>query len=339
MIGLIRRIARFRRHPKSYDLIIYKPDRIGDFVLAISSIRLLLSNFKGQSVLLVLSPSGKLLADEFFADAEVCVLNSGCELRQMRQFSVFMRELFQLLRLDSKQVISLKHHKREVDMIYERAIQCDKLYSCLGDLSVTFFRSLCVNPQSYPDSAPEGYCRELVAHYQLLDGVLDSTIKMEEVLPSFEPSVASASSDIVISPFGSDTKRDLRPDQVLSHLPADGLAGIVLIGSPAQIERLRVFAGNLSGMCANKVTVETFTTLRGYINAVRDADYVISTETATAHLAVASGKPGVCFLGGGHYGYFAPWGGGEFLWLSSPMECFNCNWHCKHDTIRCLNDL
>jgi len=66
------------------------------------------------------------------------------------------------------------------------------------------------------------------------------------------------------------------------------------------------------------------------------AQLVIANETGTVHIAGAVGTPGVCILGGGHWGRFIPY---ELtIPARSPvpktvihkMECFGCDWKCVH---------
>ncbi len=48
----------------------------------------------------------------------------------------------------------------------------------------------------------------------------------------------------------------------------------------------------------------------------------------------------VGILGGGHYGRFYPWGDPKFTRVvSKPMDCYGCNWHCKFETVRCIQEI
>ncbi|MFI4869710.1 MAG: glycosyltransferase family 9 protein [Steroidobacterales bacterium] len=77
------------------------------------------------------------------------------------------------------------------------------------------------------------------------------------------------------------------------------------------------------------------TTLQQLVELIATAELVISNDSAAYHIAVALRRKVICFLGGGHYGWFAPYPESEPMSdltrvLSVPMECFWCNWQCRY---------
>jgi len=74
------------------------------------------------------------------------------------------------------------------------------------------------------------------------------------------------------------------------------------------------------------------TTLTELSELLRNSKLLVSNETSAVHLAIAVGSPGVCILGGGHHGRFAPYPdellNGKFRFAMEPMDCYNCNWKC-----------
>lgn len=76
------------------------------------------------------------------------------------------------------------------------------------------------------------------------------------------------------------------------------------------------------------------TSLCEFIEIVRNAAIVISNETSAVHISAAVNTPCVCILGGGHFGRFLPYpeihGCKKSFPVINKMECFNCNWDCKH---------
>ena len=75
------------------------------------------------------------------------------------------------------------------------------------------------------------------------------------------------------------------------------------------------------------------------ISVIKYADFTLSNDTAASHITVAVRTPSVCLLGGGHFGRFQPYqveemqaGDSTILpkVVSMPMDCFNCNWICRH---------
>jgi len=58
------------------------------------------------------------------------------------------------------------------------------------------------------------------------------------------------------------------------------------------------------------------------------------------HIATALRKPVVGIVGGGHFGRFYPWGDPETSRVVNlPMDCYGCNWHCRYDRLRCIQDI
>ena len=81
-------------------------------------------------------------------------------------------------------------------------------------------------------------------------------------------------------------------------------------------------------------------TIDDLIEALAGSTAVLTSETATAHLAAALDLPMVCLLGGGHYGCFAPWSRSERqIWLSHPMDCYDCRWECIHPQPYCITKI
>ncbi len=64
----------------------------------------------------------------------------------------------------------------------------------------------------------------------------------------------------------------------------------------------------------------------------------LGVDTASAHIACAVGTPNIVVLGGGHFGRFLPYSALTSV-VCKPMECFGCNWQCKHETSRCIKEV
>ncbi|MCR5381931.1 MAG: hypothetical protein K6G44_13185 [Lentisphaeria bacterium] len=71
-------------------------------------------------------------------------------------------------------------------------------------------------------------------------------------------------------------------------------------------------------------------TLLELFSIIRNAHFVVTNDTGTAHLAPLFSVPTVVILGGGHIGAYLP----NPLYtkmqcVTHPMDCFNCGWNCK----------
>lgn len=95
------------------------------------------------------------------------------------------------------------------------------------------------------------------------------------------------------------------------------------------------------------------TSLAQFVSHIAASRLVICNESAAYQVALAYDRDIVCFLGGGHYGHFAPLPRSaadaavtfsRIIDLSVPMRCFGCNWHCIYpraprEAYRCVAEV
>jgi FkbM family methyltransferase len=93
-------------------------------------------------------------------------------------------------------------------------------------------------------------------------------------------------------------------------------------------ERLPGRTVNLCGRSTLRETTALLKRCRLYVGA----------ESAGAHIACAVGVPNVVLLGGGHFGRFMPYSPLTSA-VALPLECFGCNWRCKHSRTHCIKDV
>jgi ADP-heptose:LPS heptosyltransferase len=106
---------------------------------------------------------------------------------------------------------------------------------------------------------------------------------------------------------------------------------IELLGGPRDINlgrRLELIVGEKLIDKIGKTTLEQF------VDSIGAADLVITNDSSAYHIAMAFGTKVLCFLGGGHFGWFAPYPatGGRAATarvLYVPMDCYWCNWKCR----------
>lgn len=68
------------------------------------------------------------------------------------------------------------------------------------------------------------------------------------------------------------------------------------------------------------------------------ARLALGADTGLAHVACALKRPLVALLGGGTFGRFLPYSG-RSLALCLPLDCYNCNWRCRHQRAHCMTDI
>jgi ADP-heptose:LPS heptosyltransferase len=82
---------------------------------------------------------------------------------------------------------------------------------------------------------------------------------------------------------------------------------------------------------------------------LKQARLVLANESGTAHYAPFVGTRAVVLLGGGHFGWFMPYGDAlperlRPLSVYRRMECYGCDWKCRYDlpasgAVRCLDEI
>lgn len=84
------------------------------------------------------------------------------------------------------------------------------------------------------------------------------------------------------------------------------------------------------------------------LQLIKAAKIFIGNESGLAHAGIALNTPTICFLGGGHYNWFAPYPeeyhDKRTIFLSTKMDCFNCNWNCiyeikKNNSAKCIENI
>ncbi len=117
----------------------------------------------------------------------------------------------------------------------------------------------------------------------------------------------------------------------------EGLTGwnFLLLGGAEEKERLEGLVGRLNGRAIN---LGGMTSLRETAALIRRCRLVVGSDSCAPHIANAVGVPNVVVLGGGHFGRFFPYGNLTTV-VTQPMDCYGCNWACKHAVAHCVKDV
>lgn len=113
---------------------------------------------------------------------------------------------------------------------------------------------------------------------------------------------------------------------------ATGMTGVVC-GSKDEAQLSRDLCSQVQGPVVN---------LTGKLNLAElaalfaNASLVVANESGPFHVAAASGVPTLCILGGGRFGWCAPYdapvadGGSLPSSVWHEMDCYKCDWQCIH---------
>jgi ADP-heptose:LPS heptosyltransferase len=324
------------------DAAIFKLDRLGDFVLALGAIRLLLRHHGEERCVLVISEAAAELAAAEFPRTPRVVLPvpSGAVLRdwwplRRRHLPFFERTGFGTLINLSHQlapyhrlVLGWCQHRRWIGLQPAPRPGADLLSE---DENAW--------PAGYPQAGIGPLCAEMRAHLQVCEASLARAVGAEEVLPRLDSIAASRGDYLLVCPFASSSIRNYPGAALVNALrQAQAHEGIRLVfaGSASQRAALEDLAAKTEPP-RNEVHVAAGT--RAFARLVGGARAVLTMDSAGAHLAAALDKPAVILLGGGHPGKFGPWGGPRQQWLTHPLPCYGCSWHCIHPTTLCLTQI
>lgn len=342
-------VDRPRRRKK---LAIFKADGIGDFVLSSEAIRQLIAEHGTHEVTLIVSLELHDLAAAIFPGVEIRAIAPGHATRRVRVFRVAaLRSAIASAAYD--EVVCLRHYRTRYEDAILRALTTRRV--------VLLENQSAAGESSVRDATPGKFCviraktcetsdnipREWAFHAAILSKSMGRRVSPECMRPDWAwlpaPSKAAAPF-VLVSPLAGRRIRDLPPDLVRAAVgtaAASGLHNLILCGSQQQALRLGCYADLLrSALPHCRVDLRFPAHLPALVDLVASAAVVITAETSTAHIAAALNRPALVIIGGGHYGWFAPWRrSAAQVWLTKPLPCFNCNWRCPYPTPLCLTDI
>jgi ADP-heptose:LPS heptosyltransferase len=250
----------------------------------------------------------------------------------------------------------------------ERCIALRHLRNDFDDLVLTWLASDCVRiepPMRYPylsgnrwyrSPIPGGFVPavasldrtqvvgtetpvELHWHQEVLSRFFGDVVPPDAILPRIHPNGSERL--VAICPFGSEPIRDVPFSllvSVLQELRRSITIPFRLIGSSQQSDRLNSLATRLGAIGIHTGVECNLTTLE-FVTTIANAAFVLSAESAAAHIAAAADRRALIFIGGGHWGHFGPWCRSDRqVWITNRVGCAGCNWQCRYSQPVCLTD-
>lgn len=342
-----------RKYPVQSDadrVAIFKPDRLGDFVLALGAIRRIVNCMGAQRCVLIISKFSREIAAREFPKVEaVEVPYFSQRLQETRRA---LREIIgrPIFRTGVDRLVNLRHHRVPHEDLVCAAIptrvSVGSLPTPLGELPGELIRRRLEFDQSVASCLIfDGQCQELGWHAAVVSSFLGQPIAVSEILPVLQSRHSESSEPwITVCPFGSCKIRDL-PEPLLVAAAVEGAKrklGLRLAAPAGEEDRFRALAARLRSAAPGAVNIAVQATprLEDLIQSLATARLVITTETATAHLATALDCPTITVVGGGHYGVFYPWHRSpRQRWLVNQLPCFNCKWNCPLPSPVCITGI
>lgn len=332
-----------RRHAA----VVLKLDRLGDFVLALGAIRLVLEKFGEERCALVIGPDVAALARQEFPRATLVVLPPL--VRHKRAWPGWWRARAELSALACDHLVCLRHQRwdyHELALGWIRAGHVHAIDDPRAEAWVAQRRSG-RHPARQPwreGPVAAGLCRELELHRQVLAEVWGEFPAPDLIRPRLRgvPLIPGGAGGryAVVAPLASDPLRRIPPGLVAQLTQAGAwpeVERLLVVGSAEQEHRLQQYVQELGGRPGVMAAVMMPGSVPEFAALVAEATWVLTADTAAAHLGAALDRPTVVLLGGGHPGQFGPWSrSGRQRWLTHPLPCFGCAWKCPHPEPWCL---
>lgn len=326
LVHVFQAVARLAGRVRRVDVLIYKVDRLGDWLLAEPSVLHLVREARARQLSVVIWASRESSGLRTWRPPECAVETLAFEPRGWLARLKRMAATIRLLSVyQADMLVCLRHAPDPIRDFVFRTVRAPRKHA------LTWRRGSA-------RSAAVPY--EILRHHWVLESAGFGVHHPASLLPHLAAPADKTKPHVVLAPFSSARVKDWSDAAwatVLSTLTPTGLEVEIWVG-PDQVGRARSLADlarqNAGG--APPVSVRTGS-LADLATAVGTAPLVLTVDTLAAHLAAATDVPMVALLGGGHYGDFAPWTRStRQRWLTHPLPCFQCDWQCTRARNDCV---
>jgi len=332
LVSGVRRLRARRYVP----VVIYKVDRLGDFVLAIGAIRIVVGRAGAENVLLVLSEIARPLAEREFPEVEKYYVRYDGEGARAALRAAWSNPLARGT-VRARALICLRHQggffRRQLLaglMDNTTSFGCTETNS-LPHSCAHFSRTI-----SYPQAAAGALPVELRAHAMVVEAWTGAAIATADLVPVLR-NEESSGEFVLICPFGSSTLRDYPDTSWIEVVRELRTMGRPVLFNAGAADHARIHS--LAAQC-DVADVAVTTDFAEFFALICRAMIVVTVETAAAHLATALDKSAVVLIGGGHFGRCGPWTrSARQIWLTHEMVCFGCDWSCVHEQPWCVREI
>jgi ADP-heptose:LPS heptosyltransferase len=339
--------------PKHKRFAIFKPDGIGDFVLTSRAIEEIITEHGPENVTMIVSPQVADLARFLFPSVEIVGITPGHEPWQCRLRNLGALRAA-LLCESYDEVLCLRHYRGLYESIILEAINTRRVVLLDNQSQAGAARTAKLHPEKYclvqppvAEASANTLPKELHFHAAVLSASLGRPVDADQLKPNWDRWTSKSKSTqpfVLIAPIAGRKIRDLPPRLVEAAACAavnHGLIDIVLTGSKDQASELGRYAERLqSRFPTSRVEVIHPPNLPALLTLVAESSIVAATESSIAHMAVALDQHALLLIGGGHFGWFAPWSrSSKQTWLTNEMPCFGCNWHCLFSEPYCITKI
>jgi ADP-heptose:LPS heptosyltransferase len=355
--SLILAMFRSRQPLRHKKLCIFKPDGIGDFVFSSEAIRHAVDVCGAENVSIIIASQLVDLVGEIFPEVQIIPIVPGHGKWNEKLLGLWgLRSAIQASAYE--EVICLRHYRTRYEDAILRALHAGRV-TLLSNQSAS---AAAADSRRMPtpkhfnvvQAAPsaslaerEDMPREWSYHAAVLSKALKRPISAESLRPNWDKwkkSVSASSRFLLVAPLAGRQIRDIPPSLVIAavrRVASTGLHRVVLTGSQAQHAQLNCYVGAIRHALPHcRIEVAHPPKLSDFVDLVAKAALVVAAESSATHIATALDKPALVIIGGGHYGWFAPWRRSDKqVWLANKLPCFDCNWRCSYPEPICITGL
>ena len=325
------------------EILIVKPDRIGDFILWINSLKYLIEIYKNYKITIV-------------CDKSVVQLLNIIENLNIKVISIDRSKfLFNLYyRWEILKILKEKSYESVINPLYSRDFLSESLVESIigkqkigikGDNSNLKNKLLEKYNKNYTNlyEIPSSCIHEIEINDYFIKKVCKTSNNISKMKLNFDKSNKVEGRYIVIFLGSSNRKKQWNIEKFIKigHEFSKKYK-IVLLGGNSEIELGKVYEKNFPDK-KNLMNLIGHTSMAEVCNYIYNSILVITNDTFSVHLATLLEKESICLVGGGHFGRFLPYPKNSFTVLPKiifeKMECFGCQWKCKYSSVpyQCIN--
>lgn len=337
--------------PPRHRAIIYEAQRLGDFLLAVKSIRIFLDYFGEEHSALAVSPEAMDLAIESFPKVSKITVPLFLAIGGWDLFGG-LRLRRDLSAHSCDHLVCLRHHRSPLATSILGWIPANERWAIVNHpwMSPGARASeirLFDHTAPFPFQDEEGVPSEVQASARLLSMVTGFPYQGKALLPSIDLEKVhpadSGSALLVVAPWGSSRMKSI-PEKLLTDvvekLSERAVFSVDVVAAPFESDKAQVLTGRLRKSLPGMDVTNRPTTLGNLSAVISSATAVLACDSFIGHLATALNRPTAVLATGASPGLFGEWSrSGKQRWFTREMACWGCGWHCAHSHPRCLHEI
>jgi ADP-heptose:LPS heptosyltransferase len=330
-------------------IFVFKPDGIGDFVLATGAIRLLAREFGEENLTICVKTILLPLVRDQFPRATALELPTAAERKVLNlflwNFLVCLPLWWRLRNSKFEAAVCFRSMRNylETFLFYSagarRFVACENILLRSGRkvrAAVEGAVLRLMRPELVPYPRTAELPLEIEANRVVVERLLRRPLASADVLPDLRAEAPAGKYWICapITNLQSKVYPLARWREIFAELkPEAAPKKILLVGVKSDGPKLEEFRAGLREEGLEDAEICLPDDLAAFVRVIAGAELMLSVDTAAAHFATALDRPSVILFSGLHLGMFGPWRRGEKqIWLlpeSLPEGGKKTKWHAR----------